>query len=328
SLAYKDVIGQLNAAGVVVVASAGNEGLAVGSPASCPGVIAVAGVRHSGTKVGYSDLGPEITVAAPAGNCVNLSGTCLFPLLTTSNKGTTTPVAGLAGATYTSGGADVSLGTSFAAPLVAGSVGLMLSAHPALKPSQVMRALKATARTFPSTGAGAGVQACAGPSSTAQESECYCTTSTCGAGLLDARNAVAAEPMVAAGIRATSINIVVGVAATLDGAVNSAPSGTATLTGYFWSVISGPALIDSATNGSAVTLTANGVGTVVVGLTVTDSTGQQDSTSIALDATAASLAPPAASSGGGGGAMELGWLLGWLASVVGIWRVTPRRPAR
>ncbi|HZT55794.1 MAG TPA: S8 family serine peptidase, partial [Burkholderiaceae bacterium] len=65
SASYRDVVGQLNNAGVVVVAAAGNDGLAVGTPANCPGVIAVAGLRHAGTKVGYSDLGPEIALAAP-----------------------------------------------------------------------------------------------------------------------------------------------------------------------------------------------------------------------------------------------------------------------
>ena len=128
NMAYRDTVTQLSNAGVVVVAAAGNEGIAVGTPANCPGVIAVAGVRHAGTKVGYSDLGPEIAVAAPAGNCVNASGTCLFPLLTTSNSGTTTAVTNAAGGSiYTSGGSDASLGTSFSAPLVAGTVGLMIS---------------------------------------------------------------------------------------------------------------------------------------------------------------------------------------------------------
>jgi hypothetical protein len=42
------------------------------------------------------------------------------------------------------------------------------------------------------------------------------------------------------------------------------------------------------------------------------------------------VAPAATSGGGGGGggAMELGWLLGWLASVIGVWAVTPRSRRR
>jgi len=57
---------------------------------------------------------------------------------------------------------------------------------------------------------------------------------------------------------------------------------------------------------------------VAVSLTVTDNTGQSATTSTTLTIAAA---PPASS---GGGAMELGWLLGWLASVIGVWVVTPR----
>jgi hypothetical protein len=37
---------------------------------------------------------------------------------------------------------------------------------------------------------------------------------------------------------------------------------------------------------------------------------------------------PTPSSDGGGGAMQLGWLLGWLASVIGVWAVTPRQRRR
>ena len=57
---------------------------AAGSPANCTGVIAVAGLRHAGSKVGFSDLGPAISIAAPAGNCVNTAAglPCLYPMLT------------------------------------------------------------------------------------------------------------------------------------------------------------------------------------------------------------------------------------------------------
>ena len=83
-----EAIDRLMVAGVTVVAAAGNDtGLKVSVPANCPGVIAVSGVRHIGSKVGYSNIGPEVALAAPAGNCVNLQGTCLYPLLTTINLG-------------------------------------------------------------------------------------------------------------------------------------------------------------------------------------------------------------------------------------------------
>src|SRR5205807_10239621 len=47
---YIDVVSQLTAKGVLVVASAGNEGGLVDTPANCPGVAGVAGIRHAGTK--------------------------------------------------------------------------------------------------------------------------------------------------------------------------------------------------------------------------------------------------------------------------------------
>ena len=69
---YQDAVNALNAAGVTIVASSGNgTGHAVNSPANCVGVIAVSGLRHIGTKVGFSDVGPEVSISAPGGNCVN-----------------------------------------------------------------------------------------------------------------------------------------------------------------------------------------------------------------------------------------------------------------
>ena len=93
---YRNLIGELETLGVLVVVSAGNEaGAAVDSPANCPGALGVAGLRHAGSKVGFSNIGPEVGVSAPGGNCVN-TGTgepCLFSIDTTTNLGDTTPGA-------------------------------------------------------------------------------------------------------------------------------------------------------------------------------------------------------------------------------------------
>ena len=190
--AYVQAVAEIMAAGVTIVASAGNSsGHAVGVPANCGGVIAVAGLRHAGDKVGFSDLGAEIAVAAPAGNCVNTtSGSpCLYPILTTSDSGTTTAT----GSTYTDS-FNASLGTSFAAPLVAGTAALMLSVRPTLAPAQVRQIVQATARFFPTTGGDNGdgtiVPACKAPQHDASgdfidQLQCYCTTNTCGTGMLD-----------------------------------------------------------------------------------------------------------------------------------------------
>ena len=184
SSTYQNAINAVIQAGAVVVSSGGNEGLAVDMPANCAGVIAVGGVRHSGSKNGFSSLGPEITISAPGGNCVNLDASaCLYPILSTSNTGTTVPGA----ATYTDGGVRPAFGTSYASPLVAGTVALMLSVEPSLTPAQIRQLLQSSARRFPA----AINNFCHAPNGT-EQLECNCTTSTCGAGMLDARAAVLA----------------------------------------------------------------------------------------------------------------------------------------
>ena len=327
SMAYRDTVAQLNNAGVVVVAAAGNEGIAVGTPANCPGVIAVAGVRHAGTKVSYSDLGPEIAVAAPAGNCVNASGTCLFPLLTTSNSGTTTAVTNAAGGSvYTGGGSDASLGTSFSAPLVAGTVGLMISANINLTPSQLRYAMTSTARAFPQTGADASIPTCTAPTATAQNTECYCTTSTCGSGMLDAGLAVARAAGVAAVISANATSVKAGATIDLNAAGSWPGSGAASTLGYQWTISAGSATLSGPTNASTATVVTTGPGPVTANLTVVDSFGRQASSSVALSVAAVSATAGGDSSGGG--AVTLAELLALCAGVAAMWAATPRTPAR
>jgi serine protease len=156
------------AAGTVVVVSAGNSNTdAAGfSPAACNGVITVAALARSANKASYSNYGQSVEIAAP-GDLI----------LSTINSGTTSPVASPSGDSY-----GQYSGTSMAAPHVTGVVSLLLSVNPSLTPAQVVGALKATARPFP-----AGSD---------------CTTSRCGAGMLDAYAALSAvvtnTPMIAA----------------------------------------------------------------------------------------------------------------------------------
>ncbi len=325
SQSYQDAINQLTAAGVVVVAAAGNDGLAVGSPANCSGVIAVAGVRHAGTKVGYSDLGPEVAISAPAGNCVNASGTCLFPLLTTSNAGTSTFVANSAGgSTYTNGDTNATLGTSFSAPLVAGAMALMVSANPNLSARQIRYALTSTARAFPLSGSSVTTPVCTAPSATAQSAECYCTTTTCGAGLLDAGLAVARSVSVTALITASPTSVSAGSSIVLDASSSWASAAAAAGSlGYQWSVIAGNGLatLSGPTNAAQATLLTTGAGSVTVRLTVVDSRGNQATSSGVLTVTA----PPSSSSSSGGGALPFGWLLAWSIGVLALRAVSPRR---
>ena len=317
---YQQAVAEIYAAGAVIVASAGNSaGHSVSSPANCPGVIGVAGLRHVGSKVGFSDLGPEISLSAPAGDCVNIGvgQPCLYPILTTSNGGTTVPLAG--SSVYTDS-FNTSLGTSFSAPLVAGTVGLMLSAQPALTAAEVLAVLKASARSFPTTGGSnddnTPVRQCTAPQFDANNKpidqlQCYCTTTTCGAGMLNAGAAVSAS---FAGLQASIVGPVNATAlqtVTLSAAQSFVITG-GSIRSYAWTLVDGGGIVtdfNSAT-GAVVTLTPNAAGRFTVSLTITDDLGTTSTSSLSVDVAAAApipIDPPP--SGGGGGAVGAWWLL-------------------
>jgi serine protease len=332
--AYTSTITTLNNMGVVVVVSAGNDDLAINSPANCSGAIAVAGLRHAGTKSGYSSLGPQATIAAPGGNCLTDEGVCQYPILSASNTGTQGPET----STYTSGLGSLGLGTSFSAPLVAGSAALMLAANPTLTAEQVKSMLRSTARAFPITGGSPGTPSCGSPQGSPQR-ECYCTTTTCGAGMLDTAAAVraAAAGRAVAHVGGTAPVVSPGNAVTLDGSASSAASG-ATLATYAWDIVAGSdaATITSATNASTVTLSTDATKTgsrVTVRLTVTDSLGNSatatQTLTLGTPPTIASVMPPSqtppADSGGGGGAPDASWALLALAAAGMAWQARRRR---
>jgi serine protease len=329
SQAYVDSMTALRNKNVVVVVAAGNdEGLAVGTPANCqpaasdtnktPIVIAVAGLRHAGTKVGFSDIGPEVTIAAPGGNCINTASNapCLYPIVTAANSGNTTQV--LNGGIYTDGLTNVSLGTSFATPMVAGTVALMLSTAPNLTNAQVINILRSTARPFPTVSdTTPQPPVCTAPTGAVQD-ECICTTSTCGAGMLDAGAAVTAAAALSTGaattytwptaaVSPTSASVVAGSSITLSGSTSVVGSSGAALT-YKWSIPDGDTAITlGSASSSSVSVTGVSAGTGEVQLSVTDPTsGLTNSTTLSVTVSAA---PAVSSGGGGGGAANPAWLL-------------------
>ena len=278
---YRDAISQVNTAGATIVIAAGNsEGQAVGLPGNCPGVVTVAALRHVGTKVGFSSLGTEVTIAAPGGNCIN-TGTgqpCLYPMISTTNSGATSPVA--ADAAYT--GSAASVGTSFSAPIVSGIVGLMASVRPGLTSTEATQILKSTARPFPTTGGGSAADGnppqCKAPSATVQD-ECYCTTTTCGAGMVDAAAAVSA----AAALNGVTVSItqnpasglIAGQTVSVTAAVAGLPSGR-TVASTAWTLVDGGGIVSGFASGAATataSLTPTAAGSFTVRADVTDSAG-------------------------------------------------------
>ena len=298
---YKSVIGELSAIGVLVVASAGNSDGPVESPGNCPGVVAVAGLRHLGTKVGYSSFGTQVTLAAPGGNCVNAAGPCLFSLETTTNDGTMNP----AGSSYTDQ-FNYNVGTSFSAPFVSAIAALMQGANAGLAaPSdltvpRLIARLQEGVRPFP---APAGVPNCRVGAATPEEG-CACTTSTCGAGMANAAGSVTAALRPVADI-ALPASVTGGQDVVLDGSGSTAADGGA-LT-YSWTAVCSTPTITGADTATA-TVVAPRSGSFAVRLTVTDDQTAQYSTDITITHSSAELAAPgtsgvcqAASGGGGGG---------------------------
>lgn len=319
--AYREAVAELRQAGVTVVASAGNDNGAVNMPANCAGVIAVSGLRHAGDKSGESSLGTSVTLAAPEGNCVNTVGECLYPILTASNTGKTGPEC----ATYTTGGANASRGTSFSAPMVSGTIALMLSAQPTLTPDRITALLKSTARAFPAPASGDKTPMCS-PDTLVEQINCHCTTDTCGAGMLDAGAAVRAATgsSVVARLGDGLTRVPLSASTTLNASGSSTITGR-TITGYQWRITDGSALagFTGSTTASAATLSALGSGLVTVELTVTDNTGAVGRSSAVLRSGAAPTAAcgpddtDTVAASEGGGALGGGWLAG-LAAVVAL----------
>jgi serine protease len=177
------VIDELRAHGVVVVASAGNDHGAVTRPANCRGVVAVAALNRDGFKTHYSSFGPQVTLATVGGDdAAGAWGAWLGDggLLGIAHFGRTQPeVSGYAR----------HAGTSFAAPLVAGTMSLMLSVNPQLSVERLIAGVTVTARPHVRS---PWLAACGFDN----PGRCLCGTSSCGAGILDAEQALiyAADP--------------------------------------------------------------------------------------------------------------------------------------
>lgn len=155
----QDAINRAVAAGVTVVAAAGNgygDDVAQILPAGCSNVIAVSASTRGGDVAAFSNVGARVLLSAPGGDGLVADN----GILSTYNTGVAAP------------GADdyaYLAGTSVASAQVTAGVSLLLSVRPALTVSDIRTVLSQSAQPFP---AGA------------------CPAHDCGAGILDLNAAV------------------------------------------------------------------------------------------------------------------------------------------
>ncbi|WP_167522074.1 S8 family peptidase [Xanthomonas sontii] len=239
-------IAQAHAAGVSIVASAGNHNspgiiydqaasaswvdVANVRPASCPEVISVGATDQMNLEAPYTNGGASLTLMAPGGGATRDEGVygagvgdCPAIINPISQGNSTTRVGVLSTWAVSNGSGLTSCyrylsGTSMSAPHVSGVIGLMLSVNPALTPDQIKSILQSTATPM------------------------SCANNRCGAGLLNAEAAVNwARSMAGNGkIPGACLYNFGGdslqVAACKLGTMDEAPDGTesATAYGHLW----------------------------------------------------------------------------------------------
>ncbi|WP_175407966.1 S8 family serine peptidase [Streptomyces sp. TRM64462] len=156
---YRNAINGAVSRGSTVVVAAGNSNADVSgfTPANCDNVISVASNSREGNRAFYSNYGSKIDITAPGGEtrrATDTPGTITTPengILSTLNSGATV---------QSTENYEPYMGTSMAAPHIAGLAALMKSAKSSLTPADIESAIKANARPLPGTcsgGCGAGI---------------------------------------------------------------------------------------------------------------------------------------------------------------------------
>ncbi len=218
---YQETITALRQKGAILLASAGNgddDGVGLAAltrPAACPGVLAVTGLQMNGLKAPYANLadvssgavGGPVAVAVASGDVAQsvLEGIKTWLVVSGHGIGAVTNAGAQSpSATFY---ASENAGTSFSTPSVAAVVAMMLAVNPALTADEVMAAFRSGGATtsfdnldglpgLPSvcTGSSTSDETCVprcDPGSVNKRGVCYCTSATCGPGILDADKAVA-----------------------------------------------------------------------------------------------------------------------------------------
>jgi len=256
STAFQSAVTDVVNAGTAIMVATGNDGsTSTSEPANCVGVIAVTAHSIDGDNAYYANVGANVAISAPGGGCgttASSNGTCTHAnslgVYSLMNSGATVP----ANDSYI---ADI--GTSMATPHVSGVAALMLSVDPSLTPAQLKSYLQSSARPFP-----AGT---------------YCTrhTGVCGAGMLDAQQALIAVTAQPPTVTLGSIPAVVAPNDTVSLSGSAVAANGRTIVSYHWTQnpVTSPPLNITNANSANASFIAPQTGTYSMVLTATDSAG-------------------------------------------------------
>ena len=324
-------IADARARNVSVVISAGNNsGGAVQYPANCAGTIAAGAAEQDGQLATYTAKGTSsnfLTLHAPG----NESGA----YLAASNIGTTTPMGDAAASV---------LGTSFSAPMVAGTVSLLKAVRPSLSPTQIDSLLRNNALAYaPNADFSSGLLGLIRRN---------CSSTSCGAGLLNPLDTLQAvlelnNPLPVANVPQSAV-VSSGGPFTIDASLSSNSTGGSSNLTFAWQQVFGNPVVLAGTSSNTLQVQSGMGGNIAeFALTVTDTTTNRSNTSVVRLANAsvnertfmpsdagsggggtptsgsesggAATSTPATGGGGGGGALSLLGLLG-MAGLFGFWR--------
>ena len=179
-------VNHANDEGAILVVAAGNDGEEVShySPSGLAGVVTVTASDRNDRRAGFSNWGPEVDIAAPGIDVLSLRArnTDLLSFIQNVKYEIGKGVLGVDRAYYRGSG------TSFAAPIVSGTLSLLLSRFPASTTEQALRMMLQSARDIETPG----------------------VDNYTGFGLIDAEAALASDPAYFIDSRISGVKVIAG----------------------------------------------------------------------------------------------------------------------